>query len=90
MKMRTFDLRMYEYEEFIDLAKKYVLEKASHDGQGWFFFSILNYVTEETFLDWIKLGLVAVIVIGGKAIKQIPLDKRHCSIECEDAAFILY
>ena len=90
MKIRTFDLRMYEYEEFVTLAKNYILNKVSHDGQGWFFFNILELITKETFLDWIKLGLVITFVIDGEVPKRIPLEKRHYYTESDDAAFVVY
>ena len=90
MKMRTFDLAVYEYEEFIKEAQDYVLKEVTHDGQGVFFFSMLECISKEAFLDWIKLGLVVVFVIDGKAKRKIPFEKRHCTVEYFDAAFIVY
>lgn len=90
MKMRTFDLAVYEYEEFIKEAEDYALEEVTHDGQGMFFFNVLECISEENFLNWIKLGFVVVFVIDGKAKRKIPFEKRFCTIEYFDAAFIVY
>ena len=90
MKMRTFDLAVYEYEEFIKEAQDYILEEVTHDEQFIFFCNMLECISKETFLDWIKLGLVVVFVIDGKAKRKIPFEKRHCTVEHFDAEFIVY
>lgn len=90
MKTRTFDLRMYEFKEFVKLAEEYVLEEVSHDGQGIFFYDILEYMTEKEFKIWRGFDLVVVLVIDGKGRRKIPMKKRYISIEYFDAAFIVY
>lgn len=90
MKTRTFDLRMYEFREFVKLAEEYILEEVSHDGQGLFFFNILEGINEEEFKMWSRFDLVVVLVIDGKGRRKIPLRERSISVEYFDAAFIVY
>lgn len=90
MKIKTLTLNRYSYERFLELAQNFVIKEISHENQGWFFIKVINGISEEAFLDWIKHDLTLALVIDGKARRKIPLKQRYAYAEEENCAFILY
>ena len=90
MEMKVFDLCKWNYADFVREARRFAREKSTSKEQTVFIYACTAGLLPEHIECFGEEGIKVAIVLGGKAKKEIPINKRIMYAEDFNAAFILY
>lgn len=90
MKMKVFELKDYEYKDFINKAMEFIFLESTYEEQVITLLSAVGSLTRHIFKIYSKEGKKVALVIDGYAEAKIPLKNRFLSIQEDDAALIVY
>lgn len=90
MKMKVFELKDYEYKDFINKAMEFIFLESTYEEQVITLLSAVGSLTRHIFKVYSKEGKKVALVIDGYAEAKIPLKNRLLSIQEDDAALIVY
>ena len=90
MKMKVFELKDYEYKDFINKAMEFIFLESTYEDQVITLLSAVGSLTRRIFKVYSKEGKKVALVIDGYVEAKIPLKNRFLSIQEDNAALIIY
>lgn len=90
MKIKVFELKDYQYKDFVNKAIEFIFLEATYEEQVITLLSAVGSLTRHIFKICSKEGKKVALVIDGYGEAKIPLKERLLSIQEDDAALIIY
>lgn len=90
MKIKVFELKDYQYKDFVTKAMEFIFLEATYEEQVTTLLSAISALTKHIFKVYSREEKKVALVIDGFAEEKIPIKDRLISIQDDDAALIVY